>query len=93
MKVNFLPGRAFADLEDFHRQLAQWLRYVNEERRCDATGGLKRAALGPRTLPRSRLRRHRTQPHPQRKSSTGKTHLCIAIAHKAIQHGHDARFG
>lgn len=25
-------------------------------------------------------------------SGTGKTHLCIAIAYKAIQHGHDARF-
>jgi DNA replication protein DnaC len=25
-------------------------------------------------------------------SGTGKTHLCCAIAYKAIQHGHDARF-
>ena len=25
-------------------------------------------------------------------SSTGKTHLCIAIAYRAIQHGYEARF-
>jgi len=37
VKRNFLPGRVFADVDDFDRQLAQWLHYVNQERVCDAT--------------------------------------------------------
>jgi transposase len=45
IKANFLPGRSFADLDDFDRQLAQWLHYVNHERRCDATSQVPNARL------------------------------------------------
>jgi transposase len=45
VKYNFLPGRVFTDLDDFDRQLAAWLVYVNTERACSATRELPSARL------------------------------------------------
>lgn len=38
VKYSFLFVRKFADMEDLQRQLDEWLREVNYERPCDATG-------------------------------------------------------
>jgi transposase len=38
VKEGFLLARSFRNREDLERQLAEWLRYVNEERPCAATG-------------------------------------------------------
>lgn len=38
VKEGFLLARCFRDREDLERQLGEWLRFVNEERPCDATG-------------------------------------------------------
>jgi len=53
-------------------------------------GSLKRAALGPFLDPDAVATGRNLI--LSGKSGVGKTHLCIAIAYKAIQHGHDARF-
>ncbi len=38
VKGNFLPGRSFYDDADLAQQCNEWLRSVNTERPCDATG-------------------------------------------------------
>lgn len=38
VKANFLPGRSFYDDADLAEQCNEWLRSVNTERPCDATG-------------------------------------------------------
>jgi hypothetical protein len=38
VKEGFLLARCFRHREDLVRQLTEWLRFVNEERPCDATG-------------------------------------------------------
>lgn len=38
VKKSFLLARSFRDLADVEQQLSEWLREVNEERPCDATG-------------------------------------------------------
>lgn len=38
VKGNFFCGRTFKDREELQEQLQDWMRYVNEERPCDATG-------------------------------------------------------
>lgn len=38
VKHGFLLARRFQNRQDLEHQLAEWLRFVNEERPCDATG-------------------------------------------------------
>jgi transposase len=38
VQEGFLLARGFRNREDLERQLGEWLRFVNEERPCDATG-------------------------------------------------------
>jgi hypothetical protein len=45
VKNSFLRVRRFRDYEDLETQLAQWLREVNHERPCDATGRTPADAL------------------------------------------------
>jgi DNA replication protein DnaC len=53
-------------------------------------GSIRRAALGPFLDPDFVATGRNLV--LSGKSGIGKTHLCIALAYKAIQHGHDARF-
>jgi transposase len=51
VKEGFLLARCFRHREDLVRQLGEWLRFVNEERPCDATGvipAVRLAAERPR---------------------------------------------
>jgi hypothetical protein len=54
VKGNFFCGREFKDRADLTRQLAEWVRYVNTERVCDATG----------EIPQVRLQRESLKPCP-----------------------------
>jgi transposase len=45
VKNSFLRVRTFRDLEDLRIQLAEWLREVNFDRPCDATGVIPAVAL------------------------------------------------
>jgi hypothetical protein len=54
VKAGFLMARRFRDRADLLAQLAQWLRWVNEERPCDATQeipALRRQAEQPYLRP------------------------------------------
>jgi len=54
IKGNFFCGREFTDRADVIRQLEVWVRYVNTERVCDATGD----------IPQVRLQREPLKPCP-----------------------------
>jgi transposase len=56
VKGNFFCGRSFKDMEELNEQLQAWMRYVNEERPCDATG----------EIPAERLKREPLQALPHR---------------------------
>lgn len=45
VKGNFFCGRSFADGDDLKHQLQAWLKFVNEDRPCDATGEIPLARL------------------------------------------------
>jgi len=44
-KGAFFTARRFCNRKDVERQLGEWLRHVNEERSCDATGEIPMARL------------------------------------------------
>ena len=50
VKGNFFCGRSFQDREDLETQLQGWVRYVNTERKCDATGEIPQARLQKESL-------------------------------------------
>lgn len=71
VKKNFLFARKFADVDDLHRQLAEWHQEVNHERPCDATG------IIPEVRRQEELRwlvkrpvRHTPEEHPLKESAT-----------------------
>jgi transposase len=54
VKASFLLARRFKNRADLEAQLVEWLRFVNEERPCDATG----------VIPARRLAEERPRLHP-----------------------------
>ena len=50
VKGNFFCGRQFKDRRDLIAQLQAWVRYVNTERKCDATGEIPHVRLQKESL-------------------------------------------
>lgn len=50
VKGNFFCGREFRDRRDLIRQLNDWMAYVNDERKCDATAEIPRQRLAKESL-------------------------------------------
>jgi transposase len=69
VKEGFLLARCFRHREDLERQLEEWLRYVNEERPCDATG----------VIPAVRLAEERPRLKPLPFGADGYGLVCAAV--------------